>query len=72
MSVALRFPKLLRALVPVDNAPIDANLKSKFHDYVQGLQEIEEKRPQKQAEADTILRQYEDVCWQVVHVMVSN
>ena len=59
MTVALRSPNLLRALVPVDNAPIDANLKSDFHKYVRGLREVEESAPAKQIEADEILQKYE-------------
>ena len=63
MTVALRSPSLLRALIPVDNAPVDANLKSDFHKYVRGLREIEDKRPQKQGEADAILQEYEKASW---------
>ena len=63
MTVALRSPSLLRALIPVDNAPVDANLKSDFHKYVRGLREIEDKRPQKQVEADAILQEYEKASW---------
>jgi len=61
MTVALRSPQLLGALIIVDNAPVDANLKSKFHQYVQGLQEIEEAKVKKQAEADEVLQRYEKV-----------
>lgn len=63
MTVALRSPSSLRALVPVDNAPVDANLKSDFHKYVRGLREIEERGLQKQVEADAILQDYEKVRW---------
>ena len=59
MTVALRYPELLRALVPVDNAPIDANLKSAFYGYAQGMREIEEQQVIKQGEADKILEKYE-------------
>ncbi|MCJ1460846.1 hypothetical protein MMC28_011228 [Mycoblastus sanguinarius] len=59
MTVALRSPRLLGALVPVDNAPVDAILKSDFHNYVQGLRDIEVARVQKQAEADDILKHHE-------------
>ena len=61
MTVALRSPRLLGALIPVDNAPIDANLKSDFHKYVQGMRDIEKAQVKKQAEADDILRKYEEV-----------
>ena len=59
MTVALRSPNLLRALIPVDNAPVDANLKSDFHLYVRGLQDIGESLPVRQADADEILQKYE-------------
>ena len=61
MTVALRSPELVGALIPVDNAPIDAYLKSEFHKYVQGLREIEKARVKRQVEADDILKKYEEV-----------
>lgn len=61
MTLALRSPKLLGALIPVDNAPVDATLKSDFHRYVQGMREIEQKGVKKQVEADAILKNYEEV-----------
>lgn len=61
MTVALQSPKLAKALVSVDNAPIDANLKSNFHQYVRGLREVEERRVRRQADADEVLASYEKV-----------
>ena len=61
MTVALRSPSLVKALVPVDNAPVDANLKSDFHRYIRGLLNVEESNITKQAEADEILKKYEKV-----------
>ena len=61
MTVALRSPKLVGAIVPVDNAPADANLKSDFHKYIQGMRDIEEAQVKKQIEADDILKKYEEV-----------
>lgn len=61
MTVALRSPQHVGALIPVDNAPVDANLKNDFHKYVQGLREIEEAQVKKHAEADAILKKYEEV-----------
>lgn len=63
MTVALRSPKLVGALIPVDNAPLDTNLKSDFHKYVQGMRDIEEAQVRKQVEADDILKKYEKVGW---------
>lgn len=62
MTLALRSPNILGALISVDNAPVDANLKSNFHQYVQGLRDIEEAQISKQAQADEILHKYEEVC----------
>ena len=61
MAVALRSPHLIGALIPVDNAPVDATLNSDFYKYVRGLQDIEEAQVKKQAEADAILKKYEEV-----------
>ena len=61
MTVALRSPKTVSALVPVDNAPVDANLSSDFPKYIQGMREVEEAGVKRQAEADTILKKYAKV-----------
>ena len=61
MTVALRSPELVGALIPVDNAPVDAHLKNEFHKYAQGLREVEEARVKRQVEADDILKKYEEV-----------
>ncbi|KIW17257.1 hypothetical protein PV08_04448 [Exophiala spinifera] len=61
MTLALRRPSAYSALIPVDNAPVDAALKSDFHTYVQAMREIEAHRPPvtKQSEADKILAKHE-------------
>ena len=59
MTLALRSPNLLRAVVPVDNAPVDASLSSDFPKYAQAMREIEEVQPKKQVEADQILAKVE-------------
>ena len=61
MTIALRSAHLLRALIPVDNAPLDASLSSDFPKYIEGLLEVERLQPQKQVDADHILEQYEKV-----------
>ncbi|KAL9595805.1 MAG: hypothetical protein Q9219_006220 [cf. Caloplaca sp. 3 TL-2023] len=61
MTVALKNPNLLGALIPVDNAPVDACLTSNFRNYLQGMQEVQEAKVKKQVEADEILGKYEDV-----------
>ena len=61
MTVALRSPQLVGALIAVDNAPVNASLKSDFNKYVQGLWDIEEAQVKKQQEADIILKRYEEV-----------
>ncbi|ETN40614.1 uncharacterized protein HMPREF1541_04891 [Cyphellophora europaea CBS 101466] len=61
MTMALRHPTAYSALIPVDNAPIDAALKSDFGAYVTAMKKIEDARPPitKQSEADAILAEYE-------------
>lgn len=61
MTVALRSPDLLSNLVSVDNAPVDATLKSDFGKYIQGMRRIEEAKVTKQKEADEILQEFEPV-----------
>ncbi|KAK8004430.1 hypothetical protein PG989_004149 [Apiospora arundinis] len=59
MALALAQPKLIRDIVSVDNAPVDAILASSFGKYVQGMKRIEESGVTKQSEADKILQDYE-------------
>ncbi|KAK5458219.1 hypothetical protein LTS15_004299 [Exophiala xenobiotica] len=66
MTLALRAgsgPSSYSALIPVDNAPVDAALKSDFHTYVKAMHEIEQHSAHspitKQSEADKILAKYE-------------
>ena len=61
MTLALRSPSRYSALIPVDNAPVDAALKSDFGKYVNAMREIEDHHPriQKQSDADKILAKYE-------------
>ena len=60
MTVALHRPDLVEKLVSIDNAPVDAALKSDFGKYIQGMRKVEEARVQKQSEADEILRPFEE------------
>lgn len=60
MTLALRGKIPISALIPVDNAPVDAALKSDFGKYIQGMRRIEEAGLTKQSEADKILQDYED------------
>lgn len=61
MTVALRSPSIVSSLIPVDNAPVNAPLKSDFSKYVQGMQKIESANVTKQSDADAILQDYEEV-----------
>lgn len=61
MTLALQEPNLIANLIAVDNAPVDAALKSDFHNYVRGMKEVEKACPQKQAEADEILKPFAEV-----------
>lgn len=59
MAVALRGRVSIASLIPVDNAPVDAALKSDFGKYVQGMRKIADANVQKQSEADAILAEFE-------------
>lgn len=61
MTCALRAPSAYSGIVPLDNAPVDAALKSDFGNYVRAMQEIEAANPPlvKQSDADKILEKYE-------------
>lgn len=61
MAVALRAPERVSALIPVDNAPVNAALKSDFPKYVRGMQKIEAAKVSKQSDANKILEDYEEV-----------
>lgn len=61
MTVALRSSSLLGALIPVDNAPVDALLKSDFGKYLAGMREVESTGIRKKVQAEHILSKYEDV-----------
>lgn len=61
MTIALREPNLVGSLIPVDNAPIDTNLKSDFYKYLEGMQEVQNAAVKTQAQADEILIKYENV-----------
>lgn len=61
MTLALRSPHLVKALVPVDNAPAQAVLNSDFSKYIVALRHITKARVSRQVEADAILKIYEKV-----------
>lgn len=61
MAVALKSPDRVSGLIPVDNAPVNAALKSDFPRYVRGMQHVEAANVSKQSEADKILEDYEEV-----------
>ena len=59
MTLALTSPSKIANLIPVDNAPVDAALKSDFGQYVQGMRRIADSPPKSQREADSML----ELCW---------
>jgi len=61
MCVALQWPDKVANLIPVDNAPVDAELKSDFASFVQGMREVERAQVTKQSQADAILQPYAKV-----------
>ncbi|KAL1958325.1 hypothetical protein VTO42DRAFT_4642 [Malbranchea cinnamomea] len=60
MTVALRSPETVSAVISVDNSPVSVPLSSDFAKYVRGMKHIEEAKVTKQKEADEILAQYEE------------
>ncbi|KAF2142909.1 uncharacterized protein K452DRAFT_317802 [Aplosporella prunicola CBS 121167] len=58
MTVALRRPELCSSIIPVDNAPVDAALKSDFGKYVQGMKKIEAAKPTRSSDADAIMQEF--------------
>ena len=60
MTVALRNPRMISALIPVDNSPVDAALKSHFGRYLQGMMAVENAKLSKQSDADVVLQKYAD------------
>lgn len=65
MTLALHSPDIVKDIVSVDNAPLDAALQSNFGKYIQGMKRIEESNVKKQSDADRILEKYEEVCLDV-------
>ena len=61
MTVALDSPELMADLVAVDNAPVDAMLGRKFAEYIRGMKKIESAGVTRQAEADDLLKPFEEV-----------
>ena len=61
MTLALRSPELVCDLISVDNAPLDAAIESQFARYVKGMKKIHESDVTRQADADKILQDYEEV-----------
>ncbi|GAM86759.1 hypothetical protein ANO11243_047780 [Dothideomycetidae sp. 11243] len=59
MAVCLRRRVPVANLVSVDNAPVDAALKSSFGAYVKGMRAIAAAQVTKLSEADEILKEYE-------------
>lgn len=61
MTLALSFPDIVRDLVAVDNAPIDSTLSRSFAGYVRGMKKIQDAGVVRQAEAEAILEEFENV-----------
>ncbi|KAF2861977.1 alpha beta hydrolase fold family [Piedraia hortae CBS 480.64] len=59
MTVALRHKVPIGALIPVDNAPVDAALKGNFGQYVQAMRRIADANLLSRSDADAILKEYE-------------
>ncbi|KAH0538624.1 hypothetical protein FGG08_004825 [Glutinoglossum americanum] len=60
MTVALRSPHLVKNLISVDNAPVDAALRNDFAKYIRGMQKVEERGVTRRSEANEILKEFEE------------
>lgn len=60
MAVALRGRVPVANLIPIDNSPVDAALKSDFGKYVDGMRAIAAAKPARQSDADALLRPFEE------------
>lgn len=58
MAVALARPRLVRSIVAVDNAPVDAALHAQFGGFVRGMRRVEEAGARSLKEADELLRPF--------------
>lgn len=61
MTLSLRSPGAVGALISVDNAPVDATLSSDFANYLEGMRYIENANFRRQADADDVLKKYAEV-----------
>lgn len=61
MTLALRSPELLANLISVDNAPVDKILGREFPKYVRGMKAVQKADVTRQADADKIFEEYEEV-----------
>jgi pimeloyl-ACP methyl ester carboxylesterase len=61
MTLALQRPGLVANLVAVDNAPVDAALKTDFHGYVAGMLEVQRRGVRRRGDADEVLRPWAKV-----------
>jgi pimeloyl-ACP methyl ester carboxylesterase len=61
MCVALKSPEKVANLIPVDNAPVDAALKTDFGTFVRGMRVVEERKVKNLKEADEVLKEYATV-----------
>jgi hypothetical protein len=61
MTLALRSPDIINDVISVDNAPLDAALLGNFGKYIQAMRKIEDAGVTRQAEADDIMKDYEEV-----------
>lgn len=61
MALALRSPSMIKDIVSVDNAPVDAILSTDFVKYVRGMKKVEDANVTSQKEADQIFAEFEEV-----------
>ncbi|KAI1805543.1 alpha/beta-hydrolase [Daldinia bambusicola] len=59
MTLSLKEPSLIKDIVAVDNAPVDAVLGTSFGRYIEGMRRVEEAGVMRKSDADKMLEAYE-------------
>ncbi|KAI1468502.1 mitochondrial hydrolase [Daldinia caldariorum] len=71
MTLSLKEPGLIKDIVSVDNAPVDAVLGTSFGRYIEAMRRIEEAGVVRKSDADKMLEQYEENLG-VRHFLLAN
>jgi len=61
MAIALGSSHLVKDVIAIDNAPVDAAVRSDFGRYIQGMKKIDAAKVERLDEADKLLEPYVSV-----------